>query len=159
MASTLCFFLHVQVFVVFTDLVIPISSTDKPLSDPKIHRLVGFDIRKELNALADLSFCSAWTTSIINLMILDWFGDFFLWYLDLKSGFCTYKAGALALEPLLQCIFLWLFWRWFLIKYLPKLTRTIILPISASQVARITGVSTSTWHLIDFLHQNSSYQY
>jgi hypothetical protein len=31
---------------------------------------------------------------------------------ELNSGLCTCKAGALLLEPHLQSIFLWLFWRW-----------------------------------------------
>jgi hypothetical protein len=32
--------------------------------------------------------------------------------LGLNSGLCTCKAGALPLEPHLQSILLWLFWRW-----------------------------------------------
>jgi hypothetical protein len=40
------------------------------------------------------------------------------WGSDLNSGLCTCKAAALALEPLLQSILLWLFWRWGLMNYL-----------------------------------------
>jgi hypothetical protein len=36
---------------------------------------------------------------------------------------------------------LWLVWRWDLTNYLPGLPQTAILPISASQVARIIGIS------------------
>jgi hypothetical protein len=36
---------------------------------------------------------------------------------------------------------LWLFWRWGLENYLPSWPETPILPISASQVTRITGGS------------------
>jgi hypothetical protein len=39
---------------------------------------------------------------------------------------------------------LWLFWRWVLGTICLGWPRTTVLPISASQVARITGVSTST---------------
>jgi hypothetical protein len=47
------------------------------------------------------------------------------------------------LAPHLPSILLWLFWRWGLVNYLPGLTLNLdpILPISASQVARIIGVS------------------
>jgi hypothetical protein len=34
------------------------------------------------------------------------------WDWSLNSGLCTRKAGALPLEPHLQVIVLWLFWRW-----------------------------------------------
>jgi hypothetical protein len=36
---------------------------------------------------------------------------------------------------------LWLFWRWGLANYLPGMVLNIELPIPASLVARITGVS------------------
>jgi hypothetical protein len=39
----------------------------------------------------------------------------------LNPGFCTCKAGALLLEPLLQFILLWVFWRWGLVNYLSRL--------------------------------------
>jgi hypothetical protein len=67
----------------------------------------------------------------------------FLWYWSLTSGLYTCKAGNLLLEPHLQSILRWLFWRWGLLNYLPRLAwlGTLILQISASQVARITGVS------------------
>jgi hypothetical protein len=57
----------------------------------------------------------------------------------LNSGFHTCKAGGL--EPYLQSILLWLFWRWDLMNFFSQgWPRTMILPISASQVGRITGV-------------------
>jgi hypothetical protein len=37
----------------------------------------------------------------------------------------TCKAGALPLKPHLQSIFLWLFWRWGLVYYLPGLTSNL----------------------------------
>jgi hypothetical protein len=66
---------------------------------------------------------------------------FFWWDWGLNSGPCTCKSGAILLEPYLETILLWclgegvfqiicLGWFW-----------SSILPISASQVARITGVS------------------
>jgi hypothetical protein len=45
------------------------------------------------------------------------------------------------LESYFQSILFWLVWRWSLSNYLPGWLRTIILLISASQVASITGVS------------------
>jgi hypothetical protein len=47
---------------------------------------------------------------------------------------------------------LWLFWRWGLKSYLPGLAsnhdpQTMILPISVSQVARITGMSHCAWQM------------
>jgi hypothetical protein len=64
----------------------------------------------------------------------------------LNSGLCTCKAGTskskgLQLEPHIQSILLWLFWRWDLVNYLPRMALNCNLLISASQVARITGVS------------------
>jgi hypothetical protein len=41
--------------------------------------------------------------------------------LGLNSGLHVCKAGALLLEPHLQSILLWLFWRWDLANYLPGL--------------------------------------
>jgi hypothetical protein len=38
----------------------------------------------------------------------------------LKSGFQACRAGTLPLEPHLQSISLWCFWRWGLVSYLPK---------------------------------------
>jgi hypothetical protein len=57
----------------------------------------------------------------------------------LNSGFCACKAGTLPLEPHLQSILPWLFWKWNLANHLPIWTK--ILLISVSQVVRITGVS------------------
>jgi hypothetical protein len=58
----------------------------------------------------------------------------------------TCKTGTLLLEPHLQFIFLWLLWRF------PVWPRTDILLVSASQVARITGMShwclATLWHFI-----------
>jgi hypothetical protein len=45
----------------------------------------------------------------------------FWWGWGLNSGLCGCKAGALLLEPHLQSILLWLFWRWGLLNYLPRL--------------------------------------
>jgi hypothetical protein len=45
------------------------------------------------------------------------------------------------LEPDLQFIFLWLFWKEELVNYLPGLASNLDLPDLASQVARITGRS------------------
>jgi hypothetical protein len=39
----------------------------------------------------------------------------------LNSELCAHKAGTLPLEPLFQSILLWLFWRWGLANYLPRL--------------------------------------
>jgi hypothetical protein len=46
---------------------------------------------------------------------------FFWWDWSLNSGICAWKAGALPLEPHFQSILLWLFWRWGITKYLPRL--------------------------------------
>jgi hypothetical protein len=60
----------------------------------------------------------------------------------LNSGLCTCKAGALPLEPLLQSILLWLFWRWNLESYLPGLALNP--DPSHLGLPRITGMS--QWH-------------
>jgi hypothetical protein len=70
---------------------------------------------------------------------------FFLWDWGLNSGLCVCKAGTLLLEPHLQSILFWLFWRWGLTNYFPGWPQTKILLIPASKAARITGVS--HWHL------------
>jgi hypothetical protein len=49
--------------------------------------------------------------------------------------------GVIPLKPYLQSILLWLFWRWGLTNYLPRLFSNAILPISDCQVARIIGMS------------------
>jgi hypothetical protein len=41
------------------------------------------------------------------------------WDQGLNSGLCTCKAGTVLLEPHLQPISFWLFWRWGLANYLP----------------------------------------
>jgi hypothetical protein len=47
----------------------------------------------------------------------------------LNLGLCTCKAGALLLEPHLQSILLWLFWRWGLV-FVPRLASNCDSPIS-----------------------------
>jgi hypothetical protein len=47
------------------------------------------------------------------------------WEWDLNSGLHICKAGALLLEPLHQSILLWLFWRWGLANYLPRLASNL----------------------------------
>jgi hypothetical protein len=66
---------------------------------------------------------------------------FFWWDCSLNSGFHTCKASTLLLEPHLQSILCWLFWRWGLMNYCLEWPPTVILQIPASQVAGITGVS------------------
>jgi hypothetical protein len=53
--------------------------------------------------------------TLIFVVVLFW------WNWCLKSQLCACKAGALLLEPQLQLILLWLFWRWGLVNYFPKL--------------------------------------
>jgi hypothetical protein len=48
--------------------------------------------------------------------------SFFFGNWDLNSGLLTCKAGSLPLEPVLQSILLWLFWRWGLENHLSRLT-------------------------------------
>jgi hypothetical protein len=52
---------------------------------------------------------------------------FFFMDLGLNSGLCDCKAGTLPLEPHLQSIFLWLFWRWGLTNYLHGLASNLSL--------------------------------
>jgi hypothetical protein len=59
----------------------------------------------------------------------------------LNSGLHTCKAGVLLIEPHLQSIFIWLFWRWSSQTVCPCWPWTVILLISASRVARMTGMS------------------
>jgi hypothetical protein len=63
---------------------------------------------------------------------------FFLWDWGLNSEFHACKTGSLLFELYLQTILFWLFWRWGLLNYLPRLALNQFLLISASQVARIT---------------------
>jgi hypothetical protein len=56
---------------------------------------------------------------------------FFLWDLGLNSGVHTYKAGSckagtLPLKLYLQSILVWLFWRWGLENYLPRLALSLL---------------------------------
>jgi hypothetical protein len=69
---------------------------------------------------------------------------FFWWDWDLNSGLCVYKVGALLLEPHLQSISFWLFWKWGggpSWTICPDWSWTLILLTSSSQVARIIGVN------------------
>jgi hypothetical protein len=59
----------------------------------------------------------------------------------LNSRLHTCIAGALLLDPHFQSTLLWLFWRWGLGNYLPRLDSNCYSPDLASQVARIAGVS------------------
>jgi hypothetical protein len=60
---------------------------------------------------------------------------------DFNSGLCTCNVGALLLKLHLQSILLWLFWRCGLETICPDWPQTSVLPISASQVPRIIGMS------------------
>jgi hypothetical protein len=62
-------------------------------------------------------------------------------YFLVGLGVCKRKAGALPLEPHLQSILLWLFWKWGPENYLMGWPHIMILLISASQGTSITGVS------------------
>jgi hypothetical protein len=59
----------------------------------------------------------------------------------LNSGLHTCKAGTLPLEPHLQSMLLWLFWRQGLMNYLPGLAWNHDPPNLTSQAARITYVN------------------
>jgi hypothetical protein len=74
--------------------------------------------------------------------LLDFLSFFSWWNWGLNLGLCISKAGILLLEIYLQSILFWLFWRWgshelFCLGW----HQAVIFSISASQVARITGVS------------------
>jgi hypothetical protein len=75
--------------------------------------------------------------------LIDWLIDW--WDQSLNSGFCSCKSGTLPLDPYLQSILLWLFQRWGLWTIFQGWLQTTIFSISASQIARITGMS--HWHL------------
>jgi hypothetical protein len=82
---------------------------------------------------------------------MKWFFFFFWWDWSLNSQLCACTAWTT--PPVL-----WLLWRWGLMNCLPACPWTVVLLISVSQVARITGVS--YWHLAcsdlscDWLHQS-----
>jgi hypothetical protein len=80
---------------------------------------------------------------LTQVVVFCFFGVF-LTVLGFYSRLRACKAGALPLEPHLQSILLCLFWRWGLSCYFPRLAENRDSQISASQVARITGVS--HWH-------------
>jgi hypothetical protein len=58
----------------------------------------------------------------------------------LNSGLCACKASVLLLELHLQTILFCLFWRWGSLELFAQAGLKLTLPISASQVARITGL-------------------
>jgi hypothetical protein len=60
--------------------------------------------------------------------------------LELRASLHICKSG-IHLEPHLQSILLWLFWKWGPKHYCPGWPQTSILPILASQEARVTGVT------------------
>jgi hypothetical protein len=66
---------------------------------------------------------------------------FFLWLWSLNSGLRACKAGIPPLKLCLQSILIWLFWGWGSRMICQDWLQTLFLLISASQVARITGVS------------------
>jgi hypothetical protein len=77
------------------------------------------------------------------LHLLFWFIEWMIhWHVfsfgetSLNSRLCVRKADDLLLEPYLHPILLWLFWWWNVVSYLGW-PWTSVLPISASQVARI----------------------
>jgi hypothetical protein len=85
----------------------------------------------------------------------------FWWDCHLNSGLHTCKVGTLLLEPNLQSILLWLFWRWGggLMNCLLGWPWTAILQISESQVARVTGMNSSSrisvlYFLDDFIYSH-----
>jgi hypothetical protein len=80
----------------------------------------------------------SWTKE--EFYLSSFFFFFFVGLFELRD-ICTCKAGALLFKPHFQFILLWLFSRWGFVNYLPKSPLTMIFPISASQVAKITGVS------------------
>jgi hypothetical protein len=67
----------------------------------------------------------------LSLSLLDWG----------LNQLSAHKAGTLLLEPHLQSILLWLFWRWGLANSLFGLTSNHNPPDLSSQLARITDMS------------------
>jgi hypothetical protein len=58
-----------------------------------------------------------------------------------KPGLGACKAGDLLLEPHLQSILLWLFWRWVLKNYLPRLASNQDPPDTSLREVGFTGIS------------------
>jgi hypothetical protein len=88
----------------------------------------------------------AWPkTSPSSFLIFVPIRSFFFWSGErdwsLNPGLSTYEAGTQLLKPHLQCILLWLFWRWGSYKLFAWAGLLCDLHISDSRVARITGVS------------------
>jgi hypothetical protein len=87
---------------------------------------------------------------------VSWYFSFFcVCEMGLDSGLHTCKAGILSLEPHLQYILLMLFWIWGLTKYFPGWPGPMILPISVTHVARITGLSHQCQALLISFSYNS----
>jgi hypothetical protein len=95
-------------------------------------------LRPQFSRLLKTGDRQAWLIQCFSLWVKD---SFCCVTRVLNSGLHTYKAGALPLELPLQSILLWLFWRWLSWTLCWSWPPTMTLWISASQVARITGVS------------------
>jgi hypothetical protein len=78
---------------------------------------------------------------VINVSISECY-FFFSWDCGLNSGFHFCKAGALPLEPHLQSILVWLFWKWGS-HYLPRLASNCHSSDLSFPSSRITGESTA----------------
>jgi hypothetical protein len=77
-----------------------------------------------------------------------------LWDWGLDSGFCACKANAVPLDPHLQSILLWLYWRWGLENYLPGLASNLDLPdlsLSSSQVYRCESLASGSYLVFIYL--------
>jgi hypothetical protein len=84
--------------------------------------------------------------SLNSILFIDWlrYLSIFIYLfcgLGLNSAWCTLKAVSLSLELHLQSILHWLFWRWGLLKSLPRLAWNPEPLISASQVVKIICMS------------------
>jgi hypothetical protein len=66
--------------------------------------------------------------------------------------FAFAKQALYHLSHISSSLLLWLYWRWGLKNYLPRLALTEILLISASQVGRITGVSHQCWLKFSYVY-------
>jgi hypothetical protein len=86
--------------------------------------------------LNTLSACFAYLNYTFIHLDLCLFFFFFLWDWSLNSGLCAYKVDTVMLEPHLQSILLWLFWRWKSHRLFAQAGLS-----SAFHIARITGMS------------------
>jgi hypothetical protein len=99
--------------------------------------------------------CLSYYTSSYSFIFWILFIYLFWWYKGLNSGLQTCKADTVPLEPHFQSIFLlWLFWRWGLTNYLPKLALSHSPLISVSHVAR--AWATGTWPSYAFKYSDFS---